>query len=190
MSIPDRREVIDLNQAIGRVVDASALEPALQALRRLFVERLDFNRATDLIQVRADGLRTDAQRLAHRDGVHVVAVALPDGGNITAARVRTVLNELRRTLAGDLLLVATNQRRSEWHFVYPTDMAGREVLRRMVVRQGEPSRTVVEQLAGVYTAMERGGDLRRALEDAYNVEAVTKKFLCLQPGIRGSSTSR
>jgi len=51
----------------------------------------------------------------------------------------------------------------------------KEILRRMVLQRGQPHRTVVEQLAKVY-GQARRGDLRAALESAYDVEAVTKDF--------------
>src|SRR5207237_379536 len=63
-----------------------------------------------------------------------------------------------------------------WQFIYPAMVAGREVLRRMVVRRHEGHRTVIEQLVGMYQAASGGRDFRRALEGAYDVEAVTRKF--------------
>src|SRR5439155_15770484 len=82
----------------------------------------------------------------------------------------------RGTLAGDRLLPAADGVRGEWRFVYPALQGERETLRRMVVHRGQPHRTVVEQLAGVYEDLSRGRDVRTALERAYDVEAVTKKF--------------
>ena len=59
--------------------------------------------------------------------------------------------------------------------MYPALTAGREVLRRMVVNRGQPYRTVAERLGTIYEEAARS-DLRHALEAAYDVEAVTKKF--------------
>lgn len=115
-----------------------------------------------------------AERIAQREGVQVVAVALREDGRVPADRVRKALAAIRRTL-GEVLLVAADESRSQLHFVYPGEQAGREVLRRTVVYRGQPRRTVAEQLAGIYAAAERG-DLRAALDRAYDVEPVTREF--------------
>src|SRR3989304_1175216 len=176
MPILDRQEANDLDLAIESVVSAPSLESALQSLRRVFVERLDFDSATGLVSLHAAGMPPNALRIAHRDGVQVVAVALPETARVTAAKIQIALRDVRQSLGGDLLLAVTDQARSQWDFVYPCVKGGREILRRMVVRPGEPRRTVVEQLASVYWATTPTGDLRQALEEAYNVEAVTKRF--------------
>lgn len=74
------------------------------------------------------------------------------------------------------MLIITNVQRSEWHLVYPTASTGRETLRRLILRPGEPRRTAISQLTGVYDALQRGVDIRTALERAYDVKAVTKEF--------------
>jgi len=92
----------------------------------------------------------------------------------TVENLTTALKEIGRTLT-DVFLVAVDSAGAEWQFVYPAQRGGREVLRRMVVVKGQPRRTVVEQLAGIYKDTGRVG-IRQAIDNAYDVEAVTKKF--------------
>lgn len=46
----------------------------------------------------------------------------------------------------------------------------------MVFHRGEPDRTLLQQLSGVYTDLARGVDVRTALDRAYDVKPVTKQF--------------
>ncbi len=170
-----RRPTLPMDGAIQRVLDASTTETAYQSLRDLFASRLDFQPDSGSVALRAERMPGSATRIAEREGVRVVAVALPDTGRVLMDRTRAVLKELRATLSGDILLVVTNGDRSQWHFVYPSMNAGREVLRRMVVYRGQPYRTVAERLGTIYDEARRT-DLRRALEAAYDVEVVTRSF--------------
>jgi len=101
-------------------------------------------------------------------------VQFPPGVRLNGKNLKTALKEIGRTLT-DVFLVAVDSAGTEWQFVYPTQHGGREVLRRMVVVKGQPRRTVVEQLAGIYKDTERLG-IRRAIDNAYDVEKVTRKF--------------
>ena len=176
MPVVDLLEAKDLDGALEAVLTAPSWDGAVQRLRALFVERLDFDPASGVVPLRDKELPGSAARIAARQGVQVVAVELPAAGRVTTQAVRRALAEARRTLAGDVLLVATNGERAEWHLVYPGEQGGREVLRRMVVYRGQPHRTVSQQLAGIYQDAERSRDLRGALERAYDVEAVTRRF--------------
>ena len=177
MPIVDRNEARDLDEALGQLFTAP---PALlvQALRRVFVERLDFEPAAGEIllpQATNDAsLPPAAQRIADRDGVQVVLVRFPSTGRPTARAIADALSLLKKTLS-HVFLVAVNSTGAQIQFVYPTYLAGRDVLRRMALQKGQPRRTVVEQLARVYEEAQRG-DLASALNQAYDVEAVTKRF--------------
>lgn len=175
MTTVDLREARNTDAAIQKVLAAPSLDAAHQALRDLFAGQLDFQPAHGAIALHGDGLPASATRIAQREGVRVVALGLPDSGRVRMETTRAALREVRATLAGDVLLVLTDHTRSEWHFVCPAMTAGREVLRRMVVNRGQPYRTVAERLGSIYDEAART-DLRRALEAAYDVEAVTKKF--------------
>jgi len=163
----------DVAGALGRLfsVPDGAIE---RGLRDLFVERLDFERESGAVALNEQGLPGSAFRIAGQQGVHVLMLQLTDEHQVAAAKVRAALRAIRGQLGGDVLLAVTDGQRSQWHFVYPGEQGGRETLRRMVLHRGQPHRTVAEQLAGLY----RGAptDLRAALEQAYNVEAVTKNF--------------
>ncbi len=135
MPVIDLQEAKDVDRAIGRVFEAPDLVGALGQLRELFAARLDFEDVTGSVPLRDKELPTSATRIAERDGVQVVAVALPDEGRVPAHKVRRALAEVRRTLGEDVLLVATEGTRSQWHLVYPSYKAGREMLRRMVVHR-------------------------------------------------------
>ncbi|HEV7214472.1 MAG TPA: hypothetical protein VGP33_05050 [Chloroflexota bacterium] len=122
----------------------------------VFVERLDFRAAAGALRLTSVGLPATATRVAERDGVQVVALALPDDGRVTAVEIRAALKDVRATLNGDLLLIVTNAARLEWRLVYPAPAAGREALRRLILRPGEPRRTAISQLTGVYDSLQRG----------------------------------
>jgi hypothetical protein len=160
---------------LDRIVAAASAPTALAEARRLFVELLDFAPAVGVLAV-AHGTGPRAERLAERGGVHVVSSVLGAPGRVSATDAREVLSLARRELAGDALLVAISSDFAECHLIYPSQVARREELRRMVIRRGEPHRTVSDQLAGVYADLQRHGDVRGALERAFDVEAVTAAF--------------
>jgi hypothetical protein len=172
----DRLEASEVAALVERALAAPTFEAALPRWRMVFVERLDFRPATGTLRLTSAGLPTTATRVAERDGVQVVALALPDDGRVTAMEIRAALKDVRATLNGDLLLIVTNAARSEWHLVYPAPAAGREALRRLILRPGELRRTAISQLTGVYDSLQRGVDIRMALERGYDVEAVAREF--------------
>lgn len=173
MSNADAEQV---DRALQAALNAIDFDGATRALRALFVERLDFAATTGQVRLDGPGLPPDATRIARRAGIEVVAVAIDAKGRIPARPLQAALASLRRQLNGELLLLATDADRSQWHFVYPSAKGGREVLRRMMVYRGQPHRTVAEQLANIFTDAATSGDLRGALDRAFDVEAVTKRF--------------
>ncbi|MDP9378753.1 MAG: Eco57I restriction-modification methylase domain-containing protein [Chloroflexota bacterium] len=175
MTTVDRQESTTMDEAIKRVLNASTLDGAFQALRDLFASQMDFHDVYGSVALHSNGLPPTAARIAERQGVRVVGVALPDTGRMLMDKTRSALKEIRESLGGDVLLVLTDGSRSQWHFVYPSTDPESRVLRRMVIHKGQPYRTVAERLGGIYNEARRT-DLRRALEAAYDVEAVTKSF--------------
>ena len=75
-----------------------------------------------------------------------------------------------------MLLVFTNTSRTQLHFIHPDFDGAQPTLRRMVVERDLPRRTAVEQFSNVYWSYERSGSIRAALEEAFDVEPVTKLF--------------
>lgn len=176
MPVLDLAEARDVDQAIEAIVRAPSSAAGMDAARALFVERLDFAPATGSLSLSGPSPPASATRIAQRGGIQVVGIEFPTDGGVRASELQAALRQIRQTLNGEILLVATERTRSQWHFVFPGQRNGRDLLRRMVVHVGQPRRTVVQQLAGVYHEAERGTDLLTALEDAYDVEAVTKRF--------------
>jgi len=173
MPVADLHEYSDLDRAIETLLAAPAARHVI-ALGGVFVDRLDFVQDGGVVTLHHDDLPPSADIAARRDGVNVVLVQFPDGVRLNGKNLTTALKEIGRTLT-DVFLVAVDSAGAEWQFVYPAQRGGREVLRRMVVVKGQPRRTVVEQLAGIYKDTERLG-IRQAIDNAYDVEAVTKKF--------------
>jgi hypothetical protein len=73
MPVVDLNEAHDVDLALERVLSSTNLGQALQHLRSLFVELLDFEPAANTISVRGERLPRHATRVAQRDGVQVVA---------------------------------------------------------------------------------------------------------------------
>ncbi len=168
-------DITPIDRALTRLLKAGNDSGAASALRSLFVEELDFHVANGLVALRRPEPAKAALRIASRDGVQVVLARMSYAGPLRVGDIRSTLLELKAPLGGDILLVAGNPDGDEWQLVYPTYRGGREVLRRMVLHRGHGHRTVVEQLAKVWGEAERG-DLRAALERAYDVEVVTRAF--------------
>src|SRR5579859_22456 len=176
MPIADPAEARDVDRLISRALNAGTLTESNRALQSLFLERLDFNIATGSVPLRKDGLPEAATRLAARDGVHVVGLQVLERGRVLKQSLDLALTEIRRALGEDVLLLATDADRGQWHFVYPGQEGGRAILRRMVAYRGQGFRTVAEQFSGIYRDLQQGLDIRTALDRAYDVEAVTKRF--------------
>ena len=60
----------------------------------------------------------------------------------------------------------------------PAAFGARPVLRRMVVERDVPRRTAVQQLSNIYwRILDEAGDVRSALNSAFDVEPVTRRFI-------------
>ena len=76
----------------------------------------------------------------------------------------------------DVLLVFTNPSASQVHVVLPDFTKSRISLRRMVVERDLPRRTAVQQVSNIYWRYQASGSIRTALDEAFDVGPVTKKF--------------
>ena len=171
-----------------RIFDADPRDRA-EAIRRLFVEVLDFSPPAFVsadAQVRLQSDRSDvklpgtASRIAELDGVHVLYVAL-DTTETDRVRKAEVVEAARLIAAQlkalDLLLVVTNTSLSQLHVIQPDDLvAARPRLRRLVFERDLPCRTAVEQVSNIYRDLKSGLDIRTALKKAFDVEPVTRDF--------------
>ena len=167
---------------IELIFKSPSAEARAEAVRQLFVEALDFYPATGPVSLanarREVTLPSDAHHIAFLDSAHVVYVALdlPDSDRVRKAEASEVARLISHQLAGDLLLVITNTSSSQLHLIYPTFEGARPTLRRMIVERDLPRRTVIQQIANIYQRWQERGNIHEALESAFDVEAVTKRF--------------
>ena len=181
MPIRDRDDAAEVQAHIDRVFGAVPDERAV-AIRRLFVEALDFNPDQGQAGL-ADSrggveLPESAERIAQLEGVRVLYVALdaPENGQVRTRDVSEAARLLDEQLDGDLLLVFTNAGASQLHLVLPEFGGSRPTLRRMVVDRDLPQRTAVQQISNIYWEHQETGSIRSALDNAFDVEPVTKRF--------------
>ncbi len=180
MPIRSREDAADVEERIAHVFGAPP-DGRATALRGLFVEALDFDavqRRVRLSGAPGAGLPATADYLAELDGVHVLYVALdaPATGRVRAAEAIAAARLIAGELGDDLLLVFSNAGADQLHFVRP-DLAGpRPTLRRLVFEQGQHNRTAVQQISNIYWEYQDTGSIRDALDEAFDVEPVTKRF--------------
>lgn len=181
MPIIDRQDASEVGQYIDRFFAATGTGRA-QALRRLFVEKLDFANATGVVSLsnvsKNVALPPQAERIASIEGLHVVYVPLsaPGPDRVRKEEVVAAAKILTDTLHGDLLLVMTNPLGSQLHVIYPTFVGTTPSLRRMVIERDLPRRTAVQQLSEIFHEWNRTGSIGLAVDKAFDVEAVTKQF--------------
>ena len=151
MPIANVRDAVEVENRLDDILDEDDAERRVGHIRTLFVETLDWQYADGLISLhnaRNDNLPSDAHLIASRDGTSAVYIPLTDADTdrITAATVNATARALDDTLAGDLLLLFTNQAGDQFHIIRPDLSQARPRLQRMVVRRWEHHRTVVQQL--------------------------------------------
>ena len=181
MPIQNRDDVVEVQGQISAVFGSSS-EGRANVVRRLFVETLDFG--SDSGQVSLAGAPSNAmlpdaaERVAILDGVHVLYVGLDIDATdrVRKAEVDAAARLVASQLGDDLLLVFTNTSASQLHFILPKFEGARPILRRMVVERDLPHRTAVQQVARIFWNHRDMGFIRAALEDAFDVEPVTKEF--------------
>ena len=181
MPIQNRDDAVEVEGQIAAIFAASS-EGRTNAIRRLFVESLDFDPLSgqvSLAGVTANAMLPDAaERVAVLDGVHVLYVGLDivDTDRVRKSEVDTAARLIASQLGDDLLLVFTNTSASQLHFILPKFEGARPTLRRMVVERDIPNRTAVEQVAKIFWNHRDKGFIRAALDSAFDVEPVTKEF--------------
>ena len=132
-----------------------------------------------LHNARNENLPSDAHLIASRDGASAVYIPLTDAetDRVTTAAVNAAARSLNDTLAGDLLLLFTNQTGDQFHIIRPDLSQARPRLQRMVARRGEHHRTVVQQLANMWDDYGRNGQsVHQSIVSAFSVEPVTELF--------------
>ena len=178
MPIEDRNDAAEVEQRIARIFAAAPRERAA-AVRALFVEVLDFD--ADFGQAGLAGapgnaaLPEAAERVAQLEGVHVLYAAL-ETDRVRKGEAAAAAKLIEEQFGGDLLLLFTNASASQLHFIHPTFTGARPTLRRIVVERDVPRRTAVQQLSNIYWSFQDQGSIRAALDEAFDVEPVTKAF--------------
>ena len=181
MPISNQQDARDLGEHVQRIFATSRSERQT-AIRALFVEKLDFNPVSGQVDLTgaAAGARLPgaAQRIARLDGVNVLYVPLniPETDRVRKTEAAAAAKRIADQLGEDMLLVFTNTSCTQLHFIHPDFDGAQPTLRRMVVERDLPRRTAVEQFSNVYWNYERSGSIRAALEEAFDVEPVTKRF--------------
>jgi len=183
--IIDTQDARELDSHLQRFFDANPSKRP-HRLRQLFSEKFDFNTATGKVSLAKAPqnvtLPPDADRIASIEGINVVYVPLeiPGTTRVRKAEAVTAARVIAGQLGDDMLLLMTNEQApgqvSQLHVILPTFMGSTPALRRMVIERDLPRRTVLQQLSNIYHEWQKKRDLRLALEDAFNVEAVTTAF--------------
>ena len=113
----------------------------------------------------------------------VLYVALPrsdtntDTDRVRKSEVVAVAKRVRDELGEDMLLLFSNGSANQLHWIHPQfGSAATPTLRRIVVERGIKQRTAVQQLSNIYWRHQDLGNLLNALNDAFDVEPVTKQF--------------
>ena len=185
MPIINRQDASDVDEFIERIFAAGTADGRFDEIQSMFVAKLDFDRVFES-EYGLEGapssvtLPATARVVARLEDTHVVYVDLAETG-IDTNRVRKseaseAARLIERELGGDLLLVFTNRDCDQLHFVLPNFERRRPALRRMIVERDLPRRTAIQQLSNIYWKWDRTGDIRSALESAFDVEAVTEEF--------------
>ena len=181
MPIQSRNDAVEVEERISRVFDASPGQRAVE-IRGLFVEVLDFNTAAGQVSLAgATGnvhLPDSAERVAEMDGFHVLFVHLPASNTdrVRKAEVDAAAKLLADQLSDDLLLVFTNPSATQLHIILPGFVGVRPTVRRMVVDRDLAQRTAIQQVSNIYWNYQACGSIRTALDQAFDVEPVTREF--------------
>ena len=179
MPVINRQDASDVEQHIDRIFRADSPEERVRQIRRLFVEKLDFEQSSGVVSLidapASVDLPAEAHRIATLEEARVVYVHL-DTRRVRKAEASEAARLVSNQIGGDVLMVFTNDEASQLHFIYPTFDGIRPTLRRMVVERDLPRRTAVMQIANIFHEWERRGRIHPALESAFDVKAVTDKF--------------
>ncbi len=184
MPIRDLDDALNIERRLNDYFIADAADrPAI--LRALFAEILDFDPASGQVALTRARQRSGvtlpdaADRIAALDGVEVCYIDLSqaDTDRVRKNDVLAALNDIRQNLGDDLLLLVRNQPGDQLHWIHPSLQPGPDpILRRIVVERDARQRTVIQQLSNIWWEYRASDDIRAALNLAFDVEPVTKRF--------------
>ena len=176
MPIQNRDDAVEVEVRLKSIFAATP-DSRTNAIRRLFVETLDFDPANgqvSLVGATANvQLPEAAERIAVLNGVHVLYVSLNIDGTdrVRKVDVDAAARLIADQLGDDQLLVFTNTSVSQLHLILPKFEGARPTLRRMVVERDLPRRTAVQQVASIFWNHRDRGLIRTALGEAFDVES-------------------
>ena len=181
MAIRNREDAVEVEERVVRIFESPASDRAGE-IRGLFAEVLDFE--PDFGDVSLDGasatvqLPPSAERVAVLDDVYVLHVGLntEETDRVRKREADTAARLIGDQLGDDLLLVFTNTSASQLHFIHPSFKTARPTLRRIIVDRDLTHRTAVQQVSSIYWNFRESDSIRSALEDAFDVEPVTREF--------------
>ena len=182
MPIANPRDAFEVEIALTSILDSTDAEERVTSIRRLFMEVLDYDYADNLIPLndpKTPTLPEDARLVAQKDGVNVVYVPPgPSAGEKVSGGTATRAARLVSKEVGDnLLLLFTNATADHLHLILPDFTESRTRLRRLVIRNGEHHRTVVQQIANMWDEQDRlGKSVWETVQGAFIVEPVTQRF--------------
>ena len=100
-------------------------------------------------------LPTEAHLVARLDDVQVVYVDMSeseiDTNRVNKREAQEAARLIEAELGDEMLLVFTNRNCEQLHFVYPSFDGRQPSLRRMTVEKGLPRRTLVQQIANIWS---------------------------------------
>ena len=202
MPIENQQDASDVDAYIDRIFNAISTRERKHAITSLLAEKLDFEPII-MDQFIELGNKTPinaklppvAHNVAKLEDVYVFYIDLAES-DIPTNRVRKVeasaaAELILRELNGDPLLIFTNRDNSQLHFIFPSfDATSRLVLRRMVIERYVPRRTAIQQISNIYWEYQARGNIWSALNSAFDVEAVTKKFFSKYKRVFESSLNK
>ena len=179
MPIINQNDAVEVEQRVRRIFNADSADSRMREIRGLFVELLDFDPADGEVGLQSAPNNVElpgaATRVAVLEGTNVVYIPLGTR-RVRNAEASVAVQLVSQQLDGDLLAVFSNDDVSQLHLIYPSFECTRPKLRRMVVERDLPRRTSIMQLSNIYWRWRELGSLHSALESAFDVEAVTRKF--------------
>ena len=182
MPIANIQDTHEVERGLQTILTAPDADDRARAIRALFVETLDFDRADLLVPLGAakdPNLPSDARLLARRGGFSVLYIPLEqaDDNRVTTTTASAAAKVIGDEISDEPLLLFTNRDCDELHIIYPDLSGSRPRLQRMVAHLGQPGRTVVQQVANLWHDYgESGMTMGEAVRNAFSVEPVTEAF--------------
>ena len=179
MPILNVEDAADVKDRIDEFFAARA-EDRAEVLRRLFVEVLDFGPMSGQLDLHSNTagvlLPSSAERIAELDGVHVLFVPL-ETARINKREAAAVARIVEPELGEQMLLLLNNGAADQLHLIHPRiDGGATPKLQRLIFDRDGHNRTSLGQTANLYWRYQQSHNLLSALEEAFNVDKVTRDF--------------